>query len=355
MSNPQQPQQPNYGGYNSPYPPQQTPYATPPGQVPYAPQPYQQPPANPGYNGYQAPPQGQYPPQPQYGQPPRPPKKGPSSVVVGLGVLLFLALGVGLVVILAGAGKSTTGQATPTAASSAAGTATPAAQSTTVSANSTTGASATTAAATTPKAGATATPKAGATTAATAGNGWPVYKVASSGFSLSLPQGWQQVDEDTYKAFLEKGLDAVKDGGSISSSLQDQIKQAFASGLIKFYGYNPNAAGFADNMNIIKQPIPSSVTLDQLVSANSSQLSTQFHLTKDVAQNKVRLPVGNAVVLTYAYSVNVQGRDVEIDVSQYIFIADNSAYILSFSSAPERSEENSALFRTVADSFQLTK
>jgi hypothetical protein len=187
---------------------------------------------------------------------------------------------------------------------------------------------------------------------------WTNYEPANAGFSLALPPSWQPLDRDTVKPFLEQGLKQLQDKNSqISSSLATQVQTVFASSYIKFFGFDSlNLGGFATNVNVLRQAIGASITLDAYVKLNLSQIGTVIKLAKPVEQKKASLAVGEAVQLQYQWDLTVPatGQPVNITTLQYMLIYNKNAYIVTFTGLTDELEQNLPLFTKIMDTFRLT-
>jgi hypothetical protein len=333
---------------------------------------YQQPPTDYQYQGYQQPTPG-YPPQnyyqPQY-QPPvaPPPKKGFPGWAWGLiGLAAVAIIAVVVVAILVTSNKTTktdpTATTNPTSvATTAAATTAVNSATTTVAAGTTAGATTTAAVTTKPATTAATTTKPATTTAVAVPtpaleDGWTNFKPNNAGFSIALPSDWQSVDQDSVKTFLDEGLKQLQDKNpQFSSSLANQVKAVFASGVIKFFGFDTTSSSdFTVNLSVGKQAVPASTTLDSYVQLNLSQIENAVKLSNPAEQKKVTLAGVEAVQLKYEWSITVPatGEPADITTIQYMIVSNKNAYIVTFTCLSDQIDEKLPLFEQIMDTFRV--
>jgi len=330
----------NQPGQNPDQPPPGYPYNQPNNQADT------QPIATPYQQNYQS--QGYPPPPNYYQQPPPPPaKKGFPGWAWGLIGLVVVALVAGISVILISGSNKTTPASTTTATSAVA--------LVTPEAKTTPGAK------TTPTASAVTTKAVKTTSAATAPAleaGWKNYTPASAGFSLALPPDSQSVDQDTVKTFLNEGLKQLQEQNpKLSSAFGSQVQSIFSSGVIKFFGFNLDSTVFNTNVNVGKQTIPASVTLDSYVQINLNQIEKSIELAKPVERKQVKFAAGTMEEIRYEWNINLPttGEKTGITTLQYMLVSDKTAYIVTFTTLSDDFDDNLPLFTKMIQSFQLTK
>jgi uncharacterized protein (UPF0333 family) len=331
----------NQSGQNPDQPPPNYPYNQPDTQ-PIA-TPYQQ-----NYQPQGYPPPPNYPPPNYYQQPAPPPaKKGFPGWAWGLiGVIVVALVGVVSFVLISGSNKTT--PASTATATSAVALVSPGAKTTPVNLK------------TTPTVSAVTTKAAKTTSAATAPAleaGWKNYTPANDGFSIALPPDWQSVDQDTVKTFLNEGLKQLQEQNpKLSSTFGSQIQSIFSSGVIKFFGFSLDSTVFNTNVNVGKQTIPASMTLESYVQLNLNQIEKGIELAKPVERKQVKLPAGQMEEIRYEWNINLPttGEKAGITTLQYMVVSNKTAYIITFTALSDEFADNLPLFTKMIQSFQLT-
>jgi len=176
---------------------------------------------------------------------------------------------------------------------------------------------------------------------------WTSIDRSAIGFSVQVPPRWDEASSSTMSQLL-------KNNPNVPSDLTTQLRSALANDAIKLYVLDFDAdvsdQRFVTNFNVIQQSIPSGTTLQFYADANANQIQhlSAFHPPLDEAS--VALPAGKAVRIHYAFDI----ATLTADITQFVFVHGTSAYILTFTTLPDRLERVLATFRAIAETFRFT-
>jgi hypothetical protein len=174
------------------------------------------------------------------------------------------------------------------------------------------------------------------------------YEVASSGFSVGVPPGWETVsaDDRPTKAELEE---LFADDPQIQPFLDAMSGE---DSLIKFMALDSDAAGgFPTNLNVVVESPPSGVTQEQYWEATRDQIDRVF-AEIDVEFDQASLPAGNALRLSYDHSRTPTG--VQVSVIQYVLFEGGTGYTLTYTTLPDERSSRTQEFERSARSFRVT-
>jgi hypothetical protein len=158
--------------------------------------------------------------------------------------------------------------------------------------------------------------------------GWTLANEAEDGFSIGLPENWEESDFDVGEAIKFQAIDAGNDVASLP---------------------------FVPNLNIVAEPLPVELSLDDYVQANLSQLEIQLEGVVDLGHERVSLPAGPAERVTYRFDIGAgDGEEFVVSVVQFILLRDQTGYIFTFETAPAQATEYRALFEDMAETFRFT-
>ncbi|HRK21013.1 MAG TPA: hypothetical protein PLX06_04365 [Fimbriimonadaceae bacterium] len=169
--------------------------------------------------------------------------------------------------------------------------------------------------------------------ASTVKEGWT--EIASSGFKVSLPKGWNAIDLTA--GDLDKVMDAAMAASPGAKSMEAQIRAAASSGMIKVMALHPKdgETDFVENMNVVVTDLPSGVTLKQIEEAYRSQVGAMSVPGSEIKGDPVDLPVGKAMRMQT--KLNMQsGANKYVASLAYMFAEGGKSYTVTFSSKPDR-------------------
>jgi hypothetical protein len=185
---------------------------------------------------------------------------------------------------------------------------------------------------------------------------WIRYEKAEDGFSIALPPRWEQIDMDPQT--LGASLDAIsEENPELATVLEGQARNLVVSG-IKFFGFDmtPGAvtAGFATNVNVLRQALGVEMSLDVFVQVSVAQLKNADIAEGEVSQRRVNLAGGEGAELKYRWKLTTPlGETITVAVTQYAVIRGEDVYMVSFGALADQAERYEDLFWRIAQSLQL--
>jgi hypothetical protein len=151
-------------------------------------------------------------------------------------------------------------------------------------------------------------------------------ELADRGFAVTLPENWLSVDlnDEGIQDALDEGLDEF--GAGFDANLRAQVRNAIAGG-VAFLAYREpdEAAPAGTNINVIVLPAYG-MSLDTLETVNKAQLKQMVGEGGTVNADRVTLPAGEAVLLTY--QLEPSGQD-PVAFEQYFVLGNDKQVILT--------------------------
>jgi hypothetical protein len=157
--------------------------------------------------------------------------------------------------------------------------------------------------------------------------GWVWAEETEDGFAIGLPQGWEESQFDLGETIKFQAIDA----SDAASALE-----------------------FVPNLNIIAQPLPLTLSLDDYVQANLSQLDVQVEGVTALSHERITLPVGPTERIEYIFDLGEGEQVFRISVLQFVFIDDGTGYVVTFETKPRQMDEYRPTFEEMAATFRFT-
>lgn len=182
---------------------------------------------------------------------------------------------------------------------------------------------------------ATSTPTAQPTTGGepsgepTAGSSLPTtgrIVVDHQGYAITLADQWERVDmdSDALAEMFEQGADELPEG--MAEMLQTQVGQMAAAGVSVFaFRISDDDVPFGTSLNVLALP-SMGMSLDMLESLNVGQLETMLGEGAEVSSERVTLPAGEA--LRISYDLPVAGS-TPVGTLQYLVVGETRQYVIS--------------------------
>lgn len=188
--------------------------------------------------------------------------------------------------------------------------------------------------------------------------GWTEYEVTEEGFAVSMPSEWVSFDANPEN--VEDMISQINEQiPPLAEHLEGRAATMLISG-IKFWGFDLSeealATGFSSNASIIKVRLKLKISLDTLGKAEVANLKKQYKdiLASEVSQERVTLPAGQAVRLSYeAYLPVADDQQVKQALIQYILIQDGNEYVLNFVTPVDQADAYGPIFEKIAESFKF--
>lgn len=181
--------------------------------------------------------------------------------------------------------------------------------------------------------------------------GWALHE--GEGFTILLPEEWQVFDSET-----------IADSGIFSELAEEnpdlegvflQVESALQSGQTAFIAMElgePAADGFAENVNIGGSAYSGS--LEDFEEESVAQIEAEIPISGEVERETVDLEVHEALRLAYGYPLETgDGATLEVEVIQYLVVADDVAWVVTFSSTSDQIGDYEATFEQSAESFTV--
>lgn len=185
--------------------------------------------------------------------------------------------------------------------------------------------------------------------------GWTLYEIEDEGYAIALPPDWEQIDVDPET--LEASINAVADQNPELAGFLENQAAILATQDISFFGFDLSKGSaysdFVTNVNIIVQHLEAAISMDFMLEMSVPMLENLFELEEEVDQEIINLSAGEAGRLQYGFDVEGVNGNVEVVITQYIFIIDESMYTLTLSTKAEEIQDREAIFEQIVDSFHL--
>lgn len=177
----------------------------------------------------------------------------------------------------------------------------------------------------------------------------------AEGFAIALPPTWEQIDMD--EATLDASLDAVSENNpEMAELVKGQARNLLLSG-VKFYAFDLGPAaiseGFASNVNVLKQTLPVTPSMEVFVQINVAQLEKMPNVIKPVTHQRVKLASGTGEEIRYQLSMQVPtGDEVTLAITQVLALKGKNAYVITCTTTVDRQQEYEAAFERISRSFR---
>lgn len=183
---------------------------------------------------------------------------------------------------------------------------------------------------------------------ATANDGTRLHRVDAAGFSLRLPDDWRAVRD---AGALEGELDEFAEK---NPALETYLRTVVENDVVEFFAFDPDAErGFATNVNVVRVPLEGTPSLDELaddVVAEAEKLPT---LVGAVDHAREELAAGDALRIEYENEFRSEGGATTVATLQYVLVADEHSYVLTFSTLPAQADAYGDVFFAAARSFRV--
>ncbi len=176
------------------------------------------------------------------------------------------------------------------------------------------------------------------------------FTAAEDDFTLTLPPGWSALV--TTDGLNDERLATVaSDNPQLSTLMERQLATVLdlPVALVAF-DLAPAAvsSGFANNVTIMKQPIPAGFPLAYVVQLNVDQLESVLGLSAATTSTELALPAGDAIML-------IHESDGQSATRQYYLLHNQVLYVITFTINAAQVEEGNVLFAEIMQSFKFVK
>ena len=197
-----------------------------------------------------------------------------------------------------------------------------------------------------------ASPSAGADAPA----GWRRIDVVEEGFSLAVPDRWQELSPEM---IADTGvMEDVRDANPDAAAALEQAQAAIEQGSIAVFAFDADeehlASGFASNLNAMNVGVVAG-DAEQAAEEMAEAVRQQIPITGEVTTETTALPAGDAAILGYEWQIAPEdGAEPRgVTVRQYAIIGESgTGFILSMSAASDVFDEYEDVFVEIAESFR---
>ena len=188
------------------------------------------------------------------------------------------------------------------------------------------------------------------------GNGWVLYDMPTVGLAIAAPQSWSVYSFDA--AGREKLSEELKTRDPDVAAWIENVVQGFeGQGNVMLLGLDsepPNGANFVSNFNIIIEDIGAGLDLDTIADLSVQQIQSFLPVVGGVERERIEIPAGDAVALTYLMDQQLIGGDTaRIAVAQYILVNGSQGAAVTFSAPSVSADDMSTLFRDMIETLEL--
>ena len=178
-----------------------------------------------------------------------------------------------------------------------------------------------------------------------------VHAVPENGFSVAVPSGWNAVKPG--EVLSDEDLENFRSENPEIRAYIDAISGPDSP--IKFLAFDPaGKEEFATNLNVVVLPLSAGVTFAAWAKAAAAEIDGLPTRSGPVEEDRVELPAGEALRLSYDQKFQVGDADKTVATLQYGLVGEGRAYILTFTTLPEQEASYDEAFRAAAGSFRIT-
>lgn len=181
--------------------------------------------------------------------------------------------------------------------------------------------------------------------------GHTTYDVASAGFSIAVPESWRTISADEFA-----------EGGDWEAAITETpalapYREALQGpdSVLKFVAVDPRVQDeFATNLNVIVEKLPAGATFEDYEQAFISQLESLPNLVGAIDRQRVDLPAGQALRVSYRLELLTSGRTLTVSTLQYALVGKGLAFTLTYTTLPDQTNAYEDAFAQSAQSLRLT-
>ena len=188
------------------------------------------------------------------------------------------------------------------------------------------------------------------------GNGWVLYDMPTVGLAIAAPPSWSVYSFDA--AGREKLSEELKTRDPDFVAQVENLIQEFEGQVsMMLLGLDvepPDGANFVSNFNIIIEDIGAGLDLDTIADLSVQQIQAFLPVAGGVERERIEIPAGDAVALTYLMDQQLIGGDTaRIAVTQYILVNGSQGAAVTFSAPSGGADDMSTLFQDMIETLEL--
>lgn len=184
--------------------------------------------------------------------------------------------------------------------------------------------------------------------------GWTRVVVADGGFSIGVPDGWNELStEDIGESGI---IDEMASANPAVADTLSQAQDAIESGQIAFFAFDAQpddtSIPFAANVNVLNSDA-TDVSAADAAEQMAEGIRGQIPVNGEVESDTASLPAGESAVVRYQWTLaGGGGVSTDVAVTQYAVLAQDATYILSFTAPVASEAEYAPIFEQMAESFE---
>ena len=184
-------------------------------------------------------------------------------------------------------------------------------------------------------------------------SGWKFFQGTDASFGVALPASWDRVDFDRDRlSEMLKNLNGKNP--QFASTLSAQSEQ-LATLNVKLFGFDLSndalSSGFVTNVNVLQEPLAFTLPLETYAQLSVQNLEKSASITKPTRKG-VTIPAGAAQVIQYQLSLTTASGKTTTSTTQYLLIHSNTAYIVTFTTRPDKEKTYAPVFQKIAQTLQ---
>ena len=188
-------------------------------------------------------------------------------------------------------------------------------------------------------------------------NGWNEYQDTDNGFAISIPTTWQQLPVKPEE--LAAALATVRQSDPELADSLGANGQTFMQNGVKFWAFDltpeTQQAGFATNVTVTRQTLPSAVSFDSFVAINLNQLNALTTRNSDIVNDRISIAGLPAERVRYLLALNqAAGAPITAAMTQYLVLNGVHAFVLTYATRTDLMEKYQPLFDQSAASLRFT-
>jgi hypothetical protein len=181
-------------------------------------------------------------------------------------------------------------------------------------------------------------------------SGTHTYTIPGEKISFALPSAWKAVDAKHLlsSSQLQK---LEQENPELGTILQLANRP---DSPVKFFAFDPSIhLHFATNANVVLTALPTKITFDTYATALPAEIRT-LKSASNVRAQRVTLPGGQALRLTYSLRLISAGKVIHTATLQYAFLVGGTqSVVFTYTTLPQLQAQYAATFAASASSIRV--
>lgn len=182
-------------------------------------------------------------------------------------------------------------------------------------------------------------------------SGWTRYDLPEEGFTIAIPEGWVpwSIDPEVYQDVIEEAIDQYPE---LADSVETSGESLAASGA-KFIAldvgdYDP-VTKILTNLSVMTQYLGMDMKLEFFAEFYKVQMESMDFVSGEVEIEYLTFMGGDCALFTYTTAFG----DYELAMYQFVFISNQTGYILTMTTSTDMVEALDPVFNEIAGSFVI--